>query len=227
MKPHTLLNVATSIDGKITTGARDFHKFGGDEDRDFMETLRASADAVIVGAGTLRDEDPLLTIRSPEKIKKRQRENRPAQPRSVIVSRSLDFPIENSRFFACRETEKIVCTGDDAPKARVKTVGRYAEIIKVRTTGSSGIDLVAAMSRLSEFGVKRLLLEGGGTLNFAMIAAGLVDEIHVTLCPIVIGGDDAPSAFGGAGFSAGSVRGLRLHSLREGKGGRVFLHYLA
>lgn len=225
MRPHTLLNVATSIDGKITTQARDLHAFGGDEDQDLVEELRASADAVMIGAGTLRDEDPLLTIRSRNRIENRQRKTRSAQPHAVVVSRSLDFPVETSRFFACSETRKFVFTAEDARTARLNVIRRYAEVIQVPATGSSGLDLAAVSSRLAALGVKRLLLEGGGTLNFAMIAAGLVDEFYLTLCPIVIGGDHAPTAFDGPGFASGGIRKLKLLSVRQGKAGRVFLHY--
>src|SRR6185503_17261364 len=135
MRPHTLLNVATSINGKITTPTRDLHAFGGDEDQDLLEELRASADAVMIGAGTLRDEDPLLTIRTTGRIEKRRRENRPAQPHAVVVSSSLDFPVETSRFFTRADVRKFVCTADDVGAARVKLIRRFAEVIEVPRIG--------------------------------------------------------------------------------------------
>ena len=227
MRPHTVLNIAISIDGKVTTRDRKFHAFGGEEDQDLMEKLRASADAVMIGAGTLRDEDPLLTIRTTRRIKKRLREKRSAQPHAVVVSRSLDFPLESSRFFACADARRFVCTGKDAPSARVAAIRPYAEVVQVPVTGKSGLDLRTVAQRLAARGIERLLLEGGGHLNFEMMAAGLVDECYVTLCPFVIGGDGAPTAFDGLGFDASGVRELKLSSARRGQAGRVFLHYKA
>ena len=225
MRPHTLLNVATSIDGKVTTQARDLHAFGGDEDQELMEELRTSVDAVMIGAGTVRDEDPLLTVRSRQNIERRRRENRSDQPHAIVVSASLDFPLKTSRFFASAGVRKFVCTANDAPLARINFIRRYAEVIQAPRLNPAALDLAAISSQLATVGIKRLLLEGGGTLNFAMIAAGLVDEIYLTICPMVIGGSRAPTSFDGIGFGRETIRALQLFSVRQGKYGRVFLRY--
>src|SRR5690349_16636095 len=100
MRPYVVLNAAISIDGKLSTAGRDYHGFGGEEDADLMDELRSEADAVMIGAGTLRAEDPLLTVRNPERIRRRIEAGRTRQPHAVVVSRSLSFPVQNSRFFS-------------------------------------------------------------------------------------------------------------------------------
>ncbi|WP_165067396.1 RibD family protein [Paludisphaera rhizosphaerae] len=226
MRPFIAMNAAISIDGKLTTADRDLHGFGGPEDRALMEDLRAEADAVMIGAGTLREEDPPLTIKAVEKVAHRRDAGKPDQPDGVIVSRSLDFPVKGSRFFETPGVRRFVVCGDDAPKDRVEGLKGAAEVIAV-STASGDLDLEQAVAELGERGMRHLLLEGGGSLNFAMIAAGLVDRIHLTICPLVFGGDKAPTAFGGAGFPGASVRPLVLESVRQGASGRLFLSYRA
>lgn len=222
---HTFINVATSIDGKLTTQDRELHAFGGDEDRSLMEDLRADADAVMIGAGTLREEDPLLIIRDPSKVARRIGSGHNPQPIAVIVSNSLDFPVEGSKFFEYPGRDRFVFTSHEAPSDRFALVSQRARVFQGPTDPESGLDLHWILEQLAENGVSRLLLEGGGALNFAMMAAGLVDEIYHTLCPFVFGGDKAPTSFGGHGFPAKEIHELELKSLRQGASGRLFLRY--
>ena len=224
MRPHVVLNAAISIDGKISTAARDYFSFGGEEDAELMDELRAEADAVMIGAATLRAEDPLLAVTSEERIRRRINSGRPAQPHAIVVSRSLDFPIAGSRFFTGVEQERYVCTCEDAPPERIAAIGNHAHVLFLPVDDGDSLDL-KGLRTLRDVGVERLLLEGGGTLNFAMLAAGLIDEIHVTICPIAIGGIGAPTLFDGAGFDRANVRGLRLESVKQGLNQRLFLHY--
>jgi len=225
-RPFTVLNVATSIDGRITTPQRDLIGFGGAEDRDRMDQLRADADAVLIGAGTLRDEDPMLSVSVPARIAARQAAGRPAQPVAAVVSGKLEFKLAGSRFFSVPGQSRWVFTGAAVAAARRAEVAVVAEIEPLPATTGGKLDLARLCERLYERGIRRLLVEGGGDLNFGMLRAGLVDEIRLTLCPLVFGGS-APGAFAGEGFTKGSIPALDLVALEQAAGGRLFLRYQA
>ena len=224
-RPHVFVNMASSIDGKITTRNREVFSLGSSEDRSMMELLRERADAVLVGAGTIRDEDPPLLIRNDVRQRRRESAKGAAHPINVVVSGSLDFKVEGSRFFSSGETKRIVYTGRGVDPVRVKSVSARADLVEVERDENGSPVLSAILADLHRRGVRELLLEGGGTLNFAMMNAGLVDEVYLTLCPIVIGGKGAPTTFGGAGFLREDIRKLTLVSSRVNKRGELFLHY--
>jgi 2,5-diamino-6-(ribosylamino)-4(3H)-pyrimidinone 5'-phosphate reductase len=224
-RPFTCLNLAISIDGRITTADRDLVGFGGPEDRDRMDQLRAAADAILIGAGTLRAEDPSLKVAEPARIAARRAAGRSAQPIAIVVSRALEGLASDAAFFADREQARWVFTGAAAPAARIAALARHAQVERAPGLPSGDLDLAAVLQAVQRRGVRRLLVEGGGELNVRLLAAGLIDEIHLTLCPLVIGGVSAPGAFGGAGFAAGRVAGLELAEVQPGQAGRLFLRY--
>ncbi len=226
MRPWTFLNLAISLDGKLTTADHKLHGFGGSEDRDLMDDLRSRADAVMIGASTLREEDPLLWVYSQERVAQRESQGRAArQPWNVVISQAFNLPDPStSKFFQTSGFRKIVFTSDVHPPELLAKYSDYCEIQTVRTI-SSGLDLVVVAERLYHMGVRHLLLEGGGVLNFSMMQQKLVDEMFLTLCPVVFGGDTAPTAVGGAGFSFEQVPSLELVDIKVGKNNRIFLHY--
>jgi riboflavin-specific deaminase-like protein len=223
-RPFTYGNLAISLDGRISTADRALHGFGGAEDRDLMEELRSRADAVMIGAATVRDENPRLRVCSPQWLEARWLAGRSRQPRAIVVSRSLDFPWHERELFQNSEIRPLVITHPEHPDSVLCDLRTVADLILVPTT-DQGVDLPLAMEELSGLGIDQLLLEGGGELNFAMLSAGLVDEFHLTLCPLVFGGRTAPGAFSGTGFAAGHQALLALASLREGEDDRLFLRY--
>ena len=225
MRPFTYINLAISIDGKLTTADRKLHGFGGPEDRDLMDELRSRADAVMIGAATLREEDPLLWVRKPERLVVRAEQGREPQPWNVIISRSLDLPsLEGSMFFNTPGFRRLVFTGMNHSEERVAEIRKLAEVYCVADV-DQGLDLQAVSEKLYQMGARKLLLEGGGTLNFAMLKQGLVDELYLTLCPLIFGGDSATTAVGGAGFAFDQVRQLELLELKQGSNDRIYLRY--
>jgi 5-amino-6-(5-phosphoribosylamino)uracil reductase len=149
---------------------------------------------------------------------------REQQPWSVVVSRSLNLTVENSQFFQSQDCRKLVFTSELQPKSHQAKFGTFAEVYTVPEIGQ-GLDLVALAHQLYSMGVRQLLLEGGGRLNFSMLAAQLVDEIYLTICPYVFGGFDSPGAFSGKGFMANEFLNLELLDSRHGLKDRLFLHY--
>ena len=225
-RPLITLNMASSIDGKITTFQREKLRFSSDQDRELMEDLRSRADAILIGAGTLDADDPPLILRIPEYQLQRQKlGKRTVNPINIVVSANLDFPIEDSDFFNCPATERLVFTTTAAPRSSRIKLSKYAHIIELAPTISRDVNLRVMVQVMYKLKIRSLLLEGGGNLNFAMLNHGLVDEIYLTLCPYVIGGMMSPTSVDGSGFSKELVKRLQLESSRVGSQGELFLKY--
>lgn len=219
-RPYILLNYALSLDGKISTETRDPVRFTSRTDRGLMDEIRADADAVLIGAATLRAEDPPVRIQAARRRDERTRRGKPPHPVSIVLSRSLRLPSEG-RFWKDDRVERIVATTEQTPAELTLPFEDKAEVIR---TGRTSVDLVELCRVLSERGIGRLLVEGGGEVNMAFWEAGLVDEVYLTLCPVVIGGRNAPTAADGAGFAADRLRNLRLLESRR-VGQEFFLRY--
>jgi 2,5-diamino-6-(ribosylamino)-4(3H)-pyrimidinone 5'-phosphate reductase len=219
-KPYVALNVAVSADGKISTGGRESFALGSGMDRKFMSVLRAKADAVVIGAGTLRVDGFPLVVRDRRLVKERIASGKTPHPLNVLLSNDLDLP-RGKKFFHHPETEKIVFTTRTAPRDAVEFLARHAKIV-VQPRKRVSARLV--VSRLAQMGVANILLEGGGELNFSFVQAGLVDEIYITITPRLVGGSGAPTMLDGKGFSRDSLRRLRLE-YAERFGDELFLKY--
>jgi 5-amino-6-(5-phosphoribosylamino)uracil reductase len=216
-------NFAVSLDGQISTRERSPVRFSSKEDRREMAKLRAWADAVLVGAATLRADDPSLGLFDARLRAARRRAGRAEEPLRCVVTRrgALDSGL---RLFthAC-DRAPIVFAPARAAAALRKNLGDRAEVIGPRGLSVTPRAIVAALA--SRHGVRRLLVEGGGDVHFGFLRADLVDEIHVTLCPVLLGGEDgAPRLADGAGFPPESVLRLELVSVRRGER-ETFLRY--
>ncbi len=221
-RPYILLNYALSLDGKLSTEQRDPVRFTSRIDRGLMDEIRADADAVLIGAGTLRAEDPPVRIKAARRRDERRRKGKPPHPVSVILSRSMQLP-RTGRYWEDDQVERIIATTEQAKDEQVLAFKDLAEVIRV---GRTAVDLHEFCRMLAGRGIGRLLVEGGGEVNMAFWEAGLVDEVYLTLCPVVIGGSTAPTAADGRGFASDGLRKLRLVETRR-VGQELFLRYRA
>ena len=221
-RPYILLNYALSLDGKLSTEQRDPVRFTSRIDRGLMDEIRADADAVLIGAGTLRAEDPPVRIKTARRRDERRRLGKPPHPVSVILSRSMQLP-RAGRYWEDDQVERIIATTEQAKDEQVLAFKDLAEVIRA---GRTSVDLHEFCRMLADRGIGRLLVEGGGQVNMAFWEAGLVDEVYLTLCPVVIGGSTAPTAADGKGFASDGLRKLRLVETRR-VGQELFLRYRA
>jgi len=197
--PFVFSNFAMTADGKIAFAGGKFTPFGSKRDLEHLYELRATADAVMCGARTVETTGTILG-NGGEKFRKLRLKHRLAEfPLRVIVTGSGSInPTAN--IFKKRFSKIIVLTTARISKANLKELLAVADEVKV--CGKMEINFPAALRWLREkWKVKRLLCEGGGELHSAMIRAGLVDELHLTVCPKIFGGRNAPTIAGGAGFS--------------------------
>ena len=209
--------MAMTADGKIATANRAVHTFGSARDLRHLYELRATADAIICGARTVEISESILG-NGGETFRIRRLKNGLADfPLRVIVSGSGTID-PAAKIFQKRFSPIIVLTTERASEKKLKLLRPPAEEVKV--FGETEIDFAAALRWLrAKKNVHRLLCEGGGELNDALFRAGLVGEIHLTICPKIFGGRTAPTIADGAGFpKLALAEKFQLSSARNFKG---------
>lgn len=199
--PFVFSNFAITADGKIAFAGREFVPFGSRHDREHMMELRATGDAVMSGARTV--ETPGVTLGPGGKKFQRRRLARGLNEYNlrVIVSGSGSIN-PRADIFKHRFSPIIVLASERVEEKDLRLLRRVADEVKI--IGKDHVDLPAALRWLKDqWKVKRLLCEGGGALHGAMIQARLIQELHLTMCPKIFGGNTAPTI-----ADAGGVRKL-------------------
>ena len=181
-----------SLDGYIDDSSADRLLLSGDEDMDRVDELRAGCDAIMIGAGTLRADDPVLMLRSPERRAARAASGREPDPVRVVVSASGNLD-RAARLFSTG-TDRIVYVSSAAAAETTKRLGDAATV----TDAGPEPRLDRILDDLAARGVTRLLVEGGGVLHSGFLAAGLADELQLAIAPFLVG-DPAAPRFAGPG----------------------------
>ncbi len=214
------MNMALSADGKISTRKRERITLGTKNDRCLMDILRAGVDGVVIGAGTLKYDGYPLLVRNAEIRRSRIKKGFSPHPINILLSRGLKIPI-SKEFFKHNETEKIVFTTRAADNNQRKRLEKYAEVVVLPSRESF---LKGIMRNLSMRGLKKVLVEGGGEVNYAFFKERFVDEIYLTVTPYIIGGSGTPTVVDGMGFLKNSIVELELRSAKR-VGPELFLRY--
>jgi len=193
---HVVVNAAQSVDGKLATRRREQLRISGPEDFDRVDRIRAAADAVMVGVGTVLADDPHLTLDEEDRRVQRLRNGRPGHPARVVVDSTGKTPTDARILDDAATTYLLVSEAID-PDRRAALREAGAEIV---VAGDERVDLAAGFEALADRGVDRLMVEGGGEVIYSCFAAGLVDELHLYVGSMVVGGRDAPTLADGEGF---------------------------
>lgn len=222
MRPHVFVNAAMSADGKLSTYERRQVRISGAGDFRRVDRLRAGADAVMVGIGTVLADDPSLTVKSPELVAAREASGAAPHPARVVVDSRARTP-PDAAVLHRGPGLRVVGVSAAAPPERIVALGEFATVV---VAGEDRVDLALLLERLHDLGVRRLMVEGGGTLIAALVTAGLVDELFVYVGNMIIGGSTAPTLADGEGLSAaGPFVRLDLVSATPCDEG-VLLHWL-
>jgi 2,5-diamino-6-(ribosylamino)-4(3H)-pyrimidinone 5'-phosphate reductase len=221
--PFVFINVATTVDGKLAPHTRRFIPFSSRRDQQRLFELRAQADAVMSGARTvdlgLVDLGP-----GPAPYRQLRRKRGLAEYNlRVVVSGAATLKPE-AEIFRHRFSPIIVLTTSRAPRRRVQALRQVADEVKI--CGEKEVDFVQALRWLrDEWQVRRLLCEGGGEINAGLFRQQVVDELHVTVSPLIFGGRNAPTLADGEGIAeVDQATRLRLTSWRR-VGDELFLVY--
>ena len=196
--PFVFVNMAMTADGKIATANRAVTSFGSARDREHLLELRATADAVMAGARTV-DSAAINLGPGPARFRRLRLKNGLMEYNLRIIVSGNGTLNPAAEVFQHRFSPILVLTTGRASKARLRQLRTLADEVKV--CGRQEINFREAFCWLrGKWGVKRLLCEGGGGLNDALFRAGLVDELHLTICPKIFGGRNAPTIADGRGF---------------------------
>ena len=219
-RPFVLVNMAMTADGKIATANRAIHSFGSPRDQAHLYELRATADAVMCGARTVEISGSLLDAGGKKFQALRVRHGLAEHSLRIIVT-GRGTVATDSAIFRNHFSPLLILTTRQAAPAKLNQLRLQADAVKI--CGESEIQFRAALRWLrTRWQVKRLLCEGGGDLNDALFRAGLVDEIHLTICPKIFGGRTAPTIAEGAGFPRlAQAEGFRIQSFRR-RGDELF-----
>jgi len=183
-RPYVTMSAAMTLDGKITTKSGD-SKISSPIDLKLLHRLRNRVDAVMIGSGTQLSDNPRLTVR---RVRGRN-------PIRVVVDSAARTPSDSKILAAQGST--IIAVSRKAPENRVRKLQMVGA--KVVRCGTNHVDLKALMSSLHGLGIRTILLEGGGGLNWHMLASNLVDELRITIAPFLVGGERAKTLVEGVG----------------------------
>lgn len=211
--PFVVLKTAMTLDGKIATASGASKWITGEAARLRVHELRDRYDAILAGIGTALADDPSLTTRLPDRTGK--------NPVRIIVDSNARLPL-TSNVVTDGQAQTIVAVTEAAPEERVAALRAHGVDVLTCGTGSH-VDLVQLMQELGRREIASVLVEGGGTVNFSLLAAGLVDKVHAFVAPKIVGGRTAKTPVEGEGFAqlADSVQLTQLTA--ESVGGDVLL----
>lgn len=217
-----IINGAMTVDGKIATATGD-SKISSKQDLVRVHRLRASVDAIVVGISTIMADDPRLTVRLAKG----------SSPIRVIVDSKARIPLESQVLRAAPKLRTIVAVTTDAPVekvAKIREAGAEALVVRAgkgyNVAVPRGVDLKELFSILESMGIRKVLVEGGGELNWSLLRLGMVDELTVTIAPRIAGGRLATTLVEGDGVDRVSdgIK-LTLESVERKKSGELVLRY--
>ncbi len=221
-RPYVFINVAATADGKIDTFERKGAAISSRRDKERVDELRAGADAVIVGGRTLLEENPKLIVKSEALREGRVRRGMPQNPIKVGIVTSADIH-PDSDFLNAGPARIVIFTTNRTSKEQVEFLrGRNVEVF---IHESERVDLSQVLEKLYELGARRVMIEGGGTVNFEFLRAGLVDELMIYIAPMIFGGDNAPTLAAGTGLFRNEAIALKLENVETHEDGGILLCY--
>ncbi|MET7780389.1 dihydrofolate reductase family protein [Streptomyces mirabilis] len=207
-RPYVLLSAATSVDGYLDDTSPDRLRLSNAADFDRVDQVRAESDAILIGANTMRRDNPRLLVNSEERRAKRIADGRSEYPLKVTVTASGDLSSDLN--FWHHGGSKLVVTVDSAVEKVRATLGDLADVVSV----GPELDWGRALDELGRRGVGRLMVEGGGTIHTQLMSQGLADEVHLAIAPLLVGQPEAARFLGAADYPGGSTARMKVLEVR-------------
>jgi len=211
-RPHVIFSAAITLDGKLATRTGD-SKLSSKADKIRVHKLRSKVDAILVGKNTAKIDDPLLSVRN---IKKKN-------PVRIILDSNATIRTNSRILKTCSKIPTIIAVSKSAQKKNLQRLEKFP--VQVIICGKYMVNVKKLLGILKKKGIKNILVEGGGTTNWAFVKENLVDEAVITITPYLVGGMHATTLVDGDGFSTitKSIK-LKLKNVTKTKN-EVVLHY--
>lgn len=195
---YVILNAAMSIDGKISTRRND-SSFSSRKDWIRVHKLRSSVDGIVVGISTVLEDNPMLSVRYYSMGTK--------DPVRIIVDSNARIPLNSRIIRSSKNIQTIVATTPNASTRKIKELKKAG--VQVLVSGKRKVNIKNLFQQLENLGLKRILVEGGGEINWSVLKIGLANELIVTISPVVVGGRDAKTLVEGEGI-ANITNGIKM-----------------
>jgi 2,5-diamino-6-(ribosylamino)-4(3H)-pyrimidinone 5'-phosphate reductase len=211
-RPHVILSAAVTIDGKIATRTGD-SKLSSKRDKIRVHKLRSKVDAILVGINTVLLDDPILTVRYAKG----------KNPVRVVLDSRGTISSKSRILKTCSKIPTIIAVSKNATRKNIKRLNKYP--IEIFISGDKKTNVKKLLKFLLRKKIKRILLEGGGTVNWEFINQGLIDEMIISITPFLVGGKDSISLVEGQGFD--KILKSKKFKLRKTirMGNEIVLHY--
>jgi len=197
-RPYVLLSCAMSVDGYIDDSSPDRLVLSSAEDLDRVDEVRSGCDAILIGANTIRRDNPRLLVNSSDRRARRVAHGQPAYPTKVTITASgLDPAL---KFFQTGGDKLVYCPSGATEQVRA-ALGEVAQVVPA----GDPLDLARVLADLHARGVGRLMVEGGSSLHTQFLTGGLADELHLVVAPIFVGDPTAPRLVNPGSFPPGRL----------------------
>jgi len=211
-RPHVIFSAAITLDGKLATRTGD-SKLSSKKDKIRVHKLRSKVDAILIGKNTVEIDDPLLSAHN---IRKKN-------PIRIILDSNATIRTNSKILKTCSKIPTIIAVSKKAQKKNLQRLKKFP--VQVIVCGNYTVNIKKLLGILKRKGIKNILVEGGGTTNWAFVKENLVDEAIITITPYLVGGVTATTLVDGDGFSTvvKSIK-LKLKNVSKMKN-EVILHY--
>ena len=204
-RPYTLLSCSMSIDGYLGSAAPRRLELSNKADFDRVDSVRATCDAIMVGAATVRTDNPRLLVRAKSRREKRAAQGLPPSPIKVTLSERLELdPFAD--FFTTGETEKLVYCASPRVRDACSRLGTVATVVD----SGQPVEMRRVSEDLAARGVRRLMVEGGGKVHTQFLTENLADELQLVVAPFFVGDSRAPRFVSDGRFPWTPAGGRRL-----------------
>jgi len=211
-RPHVIFSAAITLDGKLATRTGD-SKLSSKADKNRVHKLRSKVDAILIGKNTAKLDDPLLSVHDTKK----------KNPIRIILDSNGTIRARSRILRTSSRIPTIIVVTQKAHKKNLRILEKFP--VEIIVCGKYSVNVKKLLGILGEQGIKKILVEGGGTTNWAFVKENLVDEIIITITPYLVGGVTATTLVDGDGFSViTKSTKLKLKNTRRMKN-EIILHY--